>query len=175
MPKKKLKHPIYVIQKHDARALHYDFRLEYKGKLKSWAIPKGPSCNPAEKRLSLPTEDHALSHATFEGVIPEGEYGAGTVMVWDIGTFRNIKTKDGKKVSLDKSFKSGLIEIWLEGERLKGGYAMVRIGTGKELRWLLVKMDDEEASRRRNPVNTQNKSVLTGRTMRAITRDAKKT
>ena len=129
--KKSGKKPIFVIQKHKASTLHYDFRLEVQGVLRSWAVPKGPSTNPKDKRLAVPTEDHPLEYADFEGVIPEGEYGAGTVLVWDTGTYRNLKKKEGEEVPMEKCLKQGQVEIWLEGRKLKGGYALIRTGRGK--------------------------------------------
>lgn len=158
--KKSDKHPIFVIQKHDASHLHYDFRLEINGVLKSWAVPKGPSTNPADKRLAVETEDHPMEYATFEGVIPEGHYGAGPVIVWDTGTFDNIKEKDGKRVSLNQSYKNGQIEVDLHGKKLQGGYALIRTTPADEKKWLLIKMRDEYADARRNPVKTQPESVL---------------
>lgn len=166
--------PVFVIQKHDASRLHYDFRIELDGTLKSWAVPKGPSTDPSVKRMAVPTEDHPLEYADFEGTIPQGEYGGGTVMIWDSGHFKNIKEdKDGKPVSLADSYKSGTIEIWLKGQKLKGGYALIRMKSGEmEGNWLLIKMKDEEADARRNPVNTENKSVASGRTMKEIEKEA---
>jgi len=159
----------YVIQKHAARSLHYDFRLEADGVLKSWAVPKGPSTNPGDKRLAVPTEDHPLDYRDFEGVIPEGEYGAGAVIVWDRGTYRNLtEDDDGDEVPVSKALAGGHLKIWLDGEKLRGGYALTRIGKGKDERWLLVKMDDEEADARRNPVSTEPESVLSGRTVEEI-------
>jgi DNA ligase D-like protein (predicted 3'-phosphoesterase) len=159
----------FVIQKHDASSLHYDLRLEFDGVLKSWSVPKGPSTDPREKRLAIRAEDHPLNYADFEGVIPEDEYGGGTVMVWDAGTYRNLRADKGKdSLDMPGSFRGGLIETWLEGEKLKGGYALKRIEPGKKSRWLLIKMDDDEADARRNPVSTQNRSVKTGRTMHQI-------
>ena len=164
--------PIFVIQKHDASRLHYDFRLEVDGVLKSWAVPKGPSTDPRVKRLAVPTEDHPLEYADFEGVIPEEEYGGGTVMVWDTGPYRNLKTDDdGNEVPLSKSIDAGHLTVFLEGKKLRGGYALTRTGRGDDRRWLLVKMRDEEADARRNPVSTQTKSVLTGRTLKQIRDD----
>lgn len=163
--------PLFVIQKHDASNLHYDFRLEMDGALKSWAVPKGPSTDPREKRLAVPTEDHPIDYADFEGVIPEGEYGAGTVLVWDTGPYRNLRSeKKGAGVSMAESYADGKIEVWLEGRKIRGGYALIR--TGKEERWLLVKMDDDEADARRNPVSTEPKSVLSGRTLEQIAEKA---
>lgn len=158
----------FVIQKHAASSLHYDFRLEADGVLKSWAVPKGPSTDPRDKRLAMPTEDHPLDYRDFEGVIPEREYGAGAVIVWDRGTYRNLTEKEGKEVSVARAIDNGHLKIRLDGEKLRGGYALTRIGKGKDERWLLVKMDDEEADARRNPVSTEPESVITGRTVEEV-------
>lgn len=158
----------FVIQKHDATTLHYDFRLEAGGVLKSWAVPKGPSTDPKEKRLAMPTEDHPLEYARFEGVIPEGEYGAGPVIVWDAGTYRNLTERHGKEVPLERAVRDGHLSIWLEGKKLTGGYALTRMGGGKRPRWLLVKEKDEKADARRNPVKTQPASVRSGRTIEEV-------
>lgn len=167
--KKKSKSPIFVIQEHDASRLHYDFRLEIDGVLKSWAVPKGPSTDPKDRRLAMPTEDHPMEYADFEGVIPTGEYGGGTVMVWDRGTYRNLRQdKDGAHASMKESYDDGKIEVWLDGEKLHGGYALIRTGSGKDLRWLLLKMKDDEADARRNPVHTEVKSAKSGRTLEEI-------
>lgn len=163
------KRPIFVIQKHDASTLHYDFRLEVDGVLKSWAVPKGPSTNPGDKRLAMPTEDHPLGYADFEGTIPEQEYGGGTVMIWDRGSYADLS--DSQK-SMQKQLANGHIKVWLEGQKIYGGYALTRTGTGKNERWLLVKMDDEKADARRNPTSTQTDSVASGRTMRQIEQEA---
>lgn len=161
--------PRFVIQKHAASSLHYDFRLEANGVLKSWAVPKGPSTDPREKRLAMPTEDHPLEYRDFEGVIPEGEYGAGAVIVWDRGAYRNLtEDDDGDGVPVAEAIADGHVAVWLEGEKIRGGYALTRIASGKDERWLLVKMDDEEADRRRNPVNTEPESVLSGRTVEKV-------
>ncbi len=172
--KGKSKEPIFVIQKHDASQLHYDFRIEIGGTLKSWSVPKGPSTDPSEKKLAIPTEDHPMDYADFEGVIPEGQYGGGTVMIWDKGTFKNIKKDDkGKPMSLKKSFEEGTVEIYLKGEKLQGGYALIQMNQGNmKGNWLLIKMDDDKADARRNPVNTENKSAKTGRTMEEIKKEA---
>lgn len=154
----------FVIHKHAARSLHYDFRLEVEGVLKSWAVPKGPSPNPKNKRLAVLVEDHEMDYINFEGIIEEG-YGAGTVMLWDRGTYRNLKD-----TPIKQSIRKGRVEIWLNGKKLKGGYALVRM---KDKQWLLIKMNDKEASARKNPVNTKPKSVKTGRTMTQIAKDAK--
>ena len=160
--------PIFVIQKHAASHLHYDFRLEVEGVLKSWAIPKGPSTDPRDKRLAVPTEDHPLAYADFEGVIPEGEYGAGTVLVWDNGPYRDLTEKKGVSIPMAQAVDHGHIKIWLAGRKLKGGYALTRFRTGKDESWLLVKADDAEADPHRNPVATEPQSVLTGRTIEEI-------
>ncbi len=165
------KRPRFVIQKHDASTPHYDFRLEIDGVLKSWAVPKGPSTDPGDKRLAVPTEDHPLEYGDFEGVIPEGEYGGGTVMIWDQGTFRNITEKDGELQPLDKAWKNGHLLVELDGEKLSGGYALHRTGSEKDANWLLIKMDDEAADARRNPVSSQPKSVKSGRTIKQIAKE----
>jgi len=160
--------PIFVVQKHDASRLHYDFRLEVDGVLKSWAVPKGPSTDPREKRLAVPTEDHPLEYAGFEGVIPEGEYGAGTVMVWDTGTFENITEKKGQPIDLPQAVEHGHLKVRLNGRKLKGGYALTRFRTGKDESWLLVKTDDADAAPDRDPVVEAPNSVLTGRSLEEI-------
>ncbi|KPQ10241.1 MAG: DNA ligase (ATP) [Saliniramus fredricksonii] len=162
--------PIFVIQKHDASSLHYDFRINVGGALKSWAIPKGPSTDPREKRLALRTEDHPRDYADFEGVIPEGEYGAGTVLVWDRGTWENITRKEDGIVPAEKALEQGHLLMHLEGEKIAGGYALQRTETGDDEKWLLVKMDDDAADARRNPVSTQPESVLSGRTIAQVRR-----
>ncbi|MBN2538398.1 DNA ligase [candidate division WOR-3 bacterium] len=166
------KNPVFVIQKHDATNLHYDLRFEVDGVLKSWAVPKGPSTDPREKRLAMPTEDHPLDYADFEGVIPEDEYGGGTVMVWDIGPYRNLRAdKDDDGATMGEALDEGKVEVALAGKKLKGGYLLVRIGKGKKPRWLLRKLDDDAADARRNPTSTENKSARTGRTMKQIAKD----
>ena len=168
------KKPQFVIQQHDASTLHYDFRIEADGVLKSWAVPKGPSTDPAEKRMAIPTEDHPLEYADFEGVIPEGEYGAGAVLVWDRGPYRNITEKDGEIQPVEKAIKAGHLLIELNGEKLSGGYALHRTGSGDDARWLLIKTDDDDADGRRNPVSTEPKSVKSGRTIEQIAKKADK-
>src|SRR5690606_27225329 len=162
--------PMSVIQKHDATNLHYDFRLEIDGTLKSWSVPKGPSTNPAIKRMAIPTEDHPMEYANFEGTIPKGQYGGGTVMVWDTGTFINLKkNEEGEPISLSESYKMGSLEFSLKGKKLQGGYALVEMKGGKmKGNWLLMKLNDDFADARRNPVNTQKESVLTGRNLKEI-------
>ncbi|MDD3857425.1 MAG: DNA polymerase ligase N-terminal domain-containing protein [Methanoculleus sp.] len=161
-------HPRFVIQKHRATTLHYDFRLEVDGVLKSWAVPKGPSMSPKEKRLAVPTEDHPLDYAGFEGVIPEGSYGAGTVLVWDRGTYQNLTEKKGEKVGVAEALRRGHVSFRLEGEKLRGGYALTRFRTGKGEAWLLVKMDDADADPGNDPVATEPRSVVSGRTLEEI-------
>jgi DNA ligase D-like protein (predicted 3'-phosphoesterase) len=156
--------PRFVVQRHDASSLHFDFRLEVDGVLKSWAVPKGPSTDPRQKRLATPTEDHPLDYAEFEGVIPRGHYGAGTVVVWDTGTYRNLTSRRGETVEMARAIEDGHVKVWLEGEKLRGGYALTRSRFRGREQWLLVKVDDQAADRRRNPVRAHPESVLTGRT-----------
>ncbi len=173
LKKKKKGKPIFVIQKHDATNLHYDFRLEIDGTLKSWSVPKGPSTDPTVKRMAIPTEDHPLAYADFEGTIPKGEYGGGTVMIWDKGSIEsNKKDEKGKVISLKDSFEAGKIEVTLQGQKLKGGFTLVEMKGGKmKGNWLLMKQDDDEADARRNPVSTQAKSVVSGRSMEEIAKE----
>jgi bifunctional non-homologous end joining protein LigD len=124
----------FVVHEHHARRLHFDFRLEMAGALKSWAVPKGPSMNPSDKRLAVMVEDHDLEYASFEGEIPEGEYGAGAVVIWDKGRY-SLKSGD---------VASGKLELVLHGERLKGLFTLIRL-KGKEKEWLLIKKKDDYA------------------------------
>jgi DNA ligase D-like protein (predicted 3'-phosphoesterase) len=126
---------IYVIQKHKARRIHFDFRLEHDGVLKSWAVPKGLSDDPEDKRLAIRTEDHPVAYAAFSGEIPEGEYGAGTVEIWDKGKFVNITMKNGKVQPLGGALEKGHFIIYLKGDKLEGAYAFTRLDTG----WMIVK------------------------------------
>ena len=162
---------IFVIQKHDASNLHYDLRLEIDGTLKSWVVPKGPSTDPSVKRLALPTEDHPLKYADFEGLIPEENYGAGTVIVWDKGTFENTTEKDKEMINAAEALRVGHITFDLQGEKLQGRYSLFRTNKGKNERWLLVKMKDDYADARRNPTSTENKSVISGKTIEELKKE----
>jgi DNA ligase D-like protein (predicted 3'-phosphoesterase) len=156
---------MFVFQRHDASSLHFDFRLEVDGVLVSWAVPKGPSTDPRDKRLATRTEDHPLAYADFEGVIPDGQYGAGTVVVWDTGSYRNITERDGHPVPMGEAVEAGHVKVWLAGRKVTGAFALTRTKMrGDERNWLLVKMDDAGADRRRKPATSQLESVLSGRT-----------
>jgi DNA ligase D-like protein (predicted 3'-phosphoesterase) len=125
----------------------------------------------------MPTEDHPLEYATFEGVIPEGQYGAGTVMVWDIGTYRNIRGEKNprEKAAMEEAYEQGKLEVWLDGKKLKGGYALIRTGRLEEKRgWLLIKMRDEYADKPQDPVKTEPDSALTGRSLEEIAGEEKR-
>jgi bifunctional non-homologous end joining protein LigD len=158
--------PRFVVQKHDASTLHYDVRLEVGGVLASWAVRKGPSTDPGQKRLAMPVEDHPLSYAGFEGVIPSG-YGAGAVIVWDRGTYRNLREDEGR--SMAEALAEGKVAVWLDGEKLRGGYTLVRM-TGRE-GWLLIKRPDEWADPERDVVAEAPASVLSGRTVEEVRGD----
>ena len=161
--------PIFVIHQHDARSLHWDFRIEVDGVLKSWAVPKGPSTDPRDKRLAVATEDHPLDYADFEGTIPDEQYGGGTVIVWDAGPYRNMSDDDGDEVPIARAIDQGHAELWLEGKKIRGGYALIHAKPGgDEKNWLLVKMKDAGADARRRPVRTEPRSVLSGRTMEEV-------
>ena len=164
------RHPRFTVQKHKATSLHYDLRLEVDGVLASWAIPKGPSLDPRDKRLAMRTEDHPMEYLEFEGVIPKGEYGAGPVIVWDRGVFENIsETRRGERLTLESALEVGDIKVFLLGEKLRGAYALVRTSPpGDREQWLLIKKRDEGADARRRPTSSQPESVLTGRTIEQV-------
>src|SRR3954466_10613665 len=158
----------FMVQKHDATRLHYDFRLELDGVLKSWAVPNGPSLNPADKRLAVRTEDHPLSYATFEGIIPKGEYGGGTVMLWDKGRWIPDPRKDPRK-----TIEEGHLHFTLEGDRMKGEWVMFRLKPKpgeKAEPWMLKKVTDGFADPDDGDALVDNcvTSVTTGRTMAEI-------
>jgi bifunctional non-homologous end joining protein LigD len=138
----------FVVQKHQASRLHYDFRLELDGVLKSWAVPKGPSLNPQEKRLAIMVEDHPLEYGSFEGVIAEGSYGAGEVIVWDQGSYRPLvgETKETMQAQLREQLNQGALHILLAGEKLRGEFALIRQKRLGEKAWLLIKKRDHYAS-----------------------------
>ena len=171
-PGRRAKRPRFVIQEHGARSHHFDFRLEVDGVLKSWAVPKGPSTDPREKRLAVPVEDHPLDYADFEGVIPEGQYGAGAVVVWDRGSYDNLTLRDGVAQPVEQALRDGHLVIELHGEKLKGGYALQRVATGEDERWLLIKLKDDAADARRRPTSTEPRSVLSGRTVADLESEA---
>jgi bifunctional non-homologous end joining protein LigD len=156
----------FMVQKHDARRLHYDFRLELDGTLKSWAVPNGPSLDPADKRLAVRTEDHPLSYATFEGTIPKGEYGGGTVMLWDRGTWTPAPGKDPRK-----TLEEGHLHFTLEGERMKGEWVMFRLKKRPGERgenWMLKKVTDEHVGGSTGLTERYLTSIKTGRSMQEI-------
>jgi bifunctional non-homologous end joining protein LigD len=171
----------FVVQRHRATRLHYDFRLEMEGVLKSWAVPKGPSLDPADKRLAMQVEDHPVSYFDFEGIIPEGNYGAGTVMVWDLGTWAPLsaETVNGKYVVASDAEASAMLnkgdlKFRLHGKKLNGDFALVRIKSrrpgNKGTEWLLIKKHDEHVIAGFD-VEQLDRSVLTGRTMAQIAGD----
>ena len=167
----------YVIQKHAASRLHYDLRLELDGVMKSWAVPKGPSLDPAVKRLAIHVEDHPIEYNAFEGTIPAGEYGGGTVMIWDYGTYTAATSGDDPAAVLREGYAKGDLKFVLRGKRLKGSWVLVRTkGWGDRTRqgqWLLIKHRDDEADPDTDPVTEHLTSARSGRTMDEIA-DGKK-
>ena len=164
--------PRFVIQKHAATRLHYDVRLEVDGVLASWAVPRGPSMDPTEKRLAVMTEDHPMDYAGFEGFIPRGEYGGGGVIVWDAGVYHNLTTdKRGRIIPMREAIARNHIKVWLEGEKLQGSWALTRTderpasSDPKGARWLMVKVKDAAADPDLDPVTDEPRSVLSGRTL----------
>ena len=159
-------YPRFVIQKHAATRLHYDLRLEHDGVFKSWAVTKGPSLNPADKRLAVEVEDHPLDYGDFEGTIPKGEYGGGTVMLWDRGFWMPEGTKD-----VDAALRKGELKFTLAGEKLQGSFVLVRMkhdrDHGKRNNWLLIKHRDEFA-RESDDVTDEDQSVASGRSLEQI-------
>jgi bifunctional non-homologous end joining protein LigD len=161
----------YVIQKHAASHLHYDLRLELDGVMKSWAVPKGPSLDPAVKRLAMQVEDHPIEYNAFEGTIPKGEYGGGTVMIWDRGTYTyGGDEADDPVEALRQGYAKGDFKILLKGKRLTGSWVLVRTRRGEPARaqWLLIKHRDAAAEPGTEVVEEYQTSVATGRTMDEI-------
>lgn len=163
---------IFVVQKHAASHLHYDFRLEMDGVLKSWAVPKGPSMDPEVKRLAMMVEDHPYSYKDFEGTIPEGNYGAGNVIVWDNGTY----TSDEKTASDEKKLLSDLakghLSFILKGKKLKGEFSLVKLHGKQENAWLLIKKNDKYASE--EDILEKNKSVISKRSLEQLVEKSEK-
>ena len=159
---------IFVVQKHDASHLHYDFRLELDGVLKSWAIPKGPSMNSADKRLAIMVEDHPYSYKDFEGTIPEGNYGAGNVIVWDNGnyTLADIDDVDDVENKLKSDLQEGHLSFILDGKKLKGEFALVKLKIKQNNAWLLIKKRDQYASD--EDVLQQDRSVISNMTLEGL-------
>jgi bifunctional non-homologous end joining protein LigD len=153
----------FVVQKHQASRLHYDFRLELDGVLKSWAVPKGPSLNPRQKRLALMVEDHPLDYGSFEGVIAEGSYGAGEVIVWDKGSYRSLvgETRDAMQQQVREQLGRGELRFLLFGEKLRGEFALIRQPRLGENSWLLIKKRDQDASTA--DVTREDQSALSGK------------
>src|SRR5687768_10180464 len=160
----------FVIQKHDASHLHYDFRLEMKGVLKSWAVPKGPSTDPAVKRLAMMVEDHPYDYRKFEGIIPKGQYGGGTVIIWDEGTYRPAEGTFDDKTQMEKNLlhqlHKGKIAFTLHGQKLKGDYALVKSSYQGDNSWLLMKVKDKYA--RTTDITKKDKSVVSGKTIKQM-------
>lgn len=158
----------FVVQKHAARRLHYDFRLQVGKLLKSWAVPKGPSLNPHDRRLAVHVEDHPLDYRTFEGIIPEGNYGAGSVIVWDEGTYTvpGVTGRSATERAVEEGIEAGRLRVVLHGEKLHGEFSLVRIKGGKARDWLLLKKADEAAGR--VDVTANGRSVTTGRTLAEV-------
>jgi len=160
----------FVIQKHAASHLHYDLRLELDGVMKSWAVPKGPSLDPAVKRLAMQVEDHPIEYNTFEGTIPHGEYGGGTVMLWDRGTYDYGGTVPDSEEGLRRGYEKGDFKFVLNGKRLQGSWALVRMRGDRpgKPQWLLIKHRDEYAMPASDVAADHQTSVSTGRTMDEI-------
>jgi bifunctional non-homologous end joining protein LigD len=156
----------FVIQKHAASHLHYDVRLELDGVMKSWAVPKGPSLDPSIRRLAMEVEDHPIAYNTFEGTIPQGEYGGGTVMLWDRGTYE--ADDDGGPASLRSGYEKGELRFVMHGKRIRGGFVLARLHRPGRPQWLLIKRRDDYADPERDVTAEETTSVATRRTMEQI-------
>ncbi|MEU1462253.1 DNA polymerase ligase N-terminal domain-containing protein [Streptomyces sp. NPDC005727] len=167
--------PRFVVQIHDARRMHFDFRLQVGDVLKSWSVPKGPSTDPGDKRLAVPTEDHPLEYEDFEGVIPQGEYGGGTVIVWEHGTYEPLShDRRGRPPDFAESLEHGHATFRLHGAKLHGDWALTRFrgGPDEEESWLLVRKGPAQAKGHGTPDPRRARSVRTGRTLAQVAADA---
>ncbi|WP_030853790.1 DNA polymerase ligase N-terminal domain-containing protein [Streptomyces sp. NRRL S-475] len=169
--------PRFVVQIHDASTMHFDFRLQVDDVLKSWSVPKGPSADPKDKRLAVPTEDHPLEYEDFEGVIPRGEYGGGTVIVWDHGTYEPLShDREGRPVGFAESLERGHATFRLSGSKLRGEYALTRFRGGRdgdgEEAWLLVKRTGGGGRAQGAPDPRRARSATSGRTLAQVASDA---
>lgn len=161
--------PTFVVQKHAATRLHYDVRFEVDGVMPSWAVPKGPSYDPKVKRLAVHVEDHPLDYQSFEGTIPAGEYGGGSVIVWDRGTYRNLTESHGRSVPMREAIEAGHVSLWLDGEKLRGGWSLTRTGgRGAKENWIMVKRRDEAADPDLDITARAPESVRSGRTVEEV-------
>lgn len=167
----------FVVQKHEATRLHYDFRLEHNGVLLSWAVPKGPSLKVEDKRLAMMVEDHPIDYMKFEGIIPSGNYGAGTVMVWDIGNYLALGSKslaESEKL-MKAGLKKGELKIVLNGKKIQGGFALIKLKNdraGKGNSWLLIKEKDQYV--KKIDITENDKSALSGKSMQQIAKAKEK-
>ena len=166
VPKARGKSLHFVIQKHAASHLHYDFRLELDGVMKSWAVPKGPSLDPMVRRLAMEVEDHPISYNTFEGTIPKGEYGGGTVMLWGRGTYE--ADDGGGADSIRRGYEKGELRFVMHGKRLRGGFVLARLRRPGRPQWLLIKRRDDYADAARDITAEVTTSVVSKRTMDQI-------
>lgn len=167
--------PVFVIQKHAAACLHYDLRIEVDGVLKSWSAPRGLSSDPRDRRLAVMTEDHPLEYQDFEGVIPRGQHGAGQVIVWDHGTYRNVTDDPDHPTPVTDAIEDGKVEVFFEGAKVRGHYVLIRMCRADEERedWLLIKLRDEYVGSLPEDLEDRPESVLTGRTVKDLKHLAK--
>ena len=162
----------FVIQLHDATALHYDFRLEVDGVLRSWAVPRGLSLNPGDRRLAMPVPDHELAAGDFEGVHPDSPRGSGAVIVWDRGVYKSLNREQSRDEPFADALAAGHAAFFLEGVKLHGGWALTRVAEAPEERWIVVKMRDRHADRARDLVAERPESVVSRRTLAEVAASA---